>query len=283
MTESKVSPVSAFDIQTDVKRALAEDVGTGDITAQLIDESTTYSVRVITREDAVLCGREWADETFKQIDQHVTLDWSYADADLMSANSIIFTATGTARSILTAERTALNFLQFLSGVATESFRYSQLVKDLHTVILDTRKTIPGYRRAQKYAVACGGCENHRMGLYDAFLIKENHIAASGSIASAVASAKALAPAKPVEIEVESIEQFRLALDAEADIIMLDDMSLQDMRAAAQEAAGRCKLEASGNMTAQRIPEVAATGVDYISIGSLTKHIRAVDLSMRYCD
>lgn len=272
---------TTLSVKEDVAAALAEDVGTGDITAMLVPESNCYKVSVITREDAVICGAEWVDETFRQIDARVKIDWKIKDGAQVIENQELFTAEGNARSILTAERTALNFLQFLSGTATKSHHISQLLIDSNTKILDTRKTIPGLRLAQKYAVRCGGCHNHRIGLYDAFLIKENHIAACGSIESAIENAKKIDAEKPIEIEVESLTEFRRALKAGADIIMLDDMSLEDMRTAVDEASNRCKIEASGNMTIDRLSEVSKTGVDFISMGSLTKHVRAVDLSMRF--
>ena len=268
-------------IPSDVAAALAEDVGSGDITAQLVPAEHAYKVNVITREPAIICGLDWVRETFAQLNGDVALEFHCEDGSELAADSTVFTASGNARAILTAERTALNFLQMLSGIATESARYAKVLANHSTSILDTRKTIPGFRLAQKYAVRCGGCDNHRFGLYDAFLIKENHIAACGGIEQSIAAAKAIAPDKPIEIEVENLAEFARALEAGAHIIMLDDMSLDAMQTAVQQAAGRCKLEASGNMTLDRLPEVAATGVDFISIGSLTKHIRAIDLSMRF--
>ncbi len=275
-------------ITENVSAALSEDIGSGDITAQLVSEDKTYSVQVISREPAVLCGRAWVDETFKQVDSNISIQWLAEEGSAVEANQPIFKTEGSARSILTAERTALNFLQLLSGVATESRRYSECVEAFNTTILDTRKTIPGLRLAQKYAVKCGGCENHRIGLYDAYLIKENHIAACGSIPDAISTARAQHPDKTLEIEVETLEEFDLALAADPDIIMLDELSLADMASAVQrnirksDKGGKaCKLEASGNMSFERIAKVAATGVDYISIGALTKHVRAIDLSMRF--
>lgn len=276
-------PNLADSIKDDVAKALAEDVGSGDITAELIPKDKIYKVTVISRENAILCGKDWVVEVFQQVDDSIELDWFGGDGDQINPNQTIFTARGAARSILTAERTALNFLQLLSGVATKAHRYAQQITKYDTQILDTRKTIPGLRIAQKYAVRCGGCHNHRIGLYDAFLIKENHIAASGSIEQAIQNAKALYPDKVVEIEVENLQEFRQALTVGADIIMLDDMSLEDMRKAVIEANGKCKIEASGNMNIERIEEVAKTGVDFISIGALTKHIQAIDLSMRFVD
>lgn len=272
-------------IKENVQAALVEDVGNGDITANLVPAATQYHVQVISRENATVCGTAWVDEAFQQVDPNVDVEWLVADGETVESNAILFRAKGDARSILTAERTALNFLQLLSGVATASRRYSQLVEDYATKILDTRKTIPGLRLAQKYAVKCGGCDNHRMGLYDAFLIKENHIAACGSISAAIQTARKQHPEKPLEVEVENLEQFREALSMSPDIIMLDELTLEDIGKAVElnktKNNGRCKIEASGNMTAERIPQIADTGVDYISIGSLTKHVRAIDLSMRF--
>lgn len=267
-------------ITSDVKRALAEDIGSGDITAQLIDAGQTATATIITRDQAVFCGRAWADEVFRQIDPGVRIDWQVADGQSVSPNQLLCTLQGPARALLSGERSALNFLQTLSATATRSRQLADLVADLPVRLLDTRKTLPGLRLAQKYAVTCGGCDNHRIGLYDAFLIKENHIAARGGIAAAVASAHQLAPGKPVEVEVENLQELRQALEAGADIIMLDELSDADMRTAVQLASGRAKLEASGGINEQSLRRVAQTGVDYISIGSLTKDIRAVDLSMR---
>lgn len=273
-------PTLAASIVNNVKAALAEDIGTGDITAALIPADQQAQARIITREDCTFCGQAWVEEVFRQLDPQVTISWKVKDGDFVSANSTLFTLSGNARSLLTGERTALNFVQTLSGTATTSHYYAQLVSHTSVKLLDTRKTLPGLRDAQKYAVTCGGCHNHRIGLYDAFLIKENHIAACGGIAAAVSKAKIIAPGKPVEVEVESLEELHQALDAEADIIMLDNFSLEDMRLAVTINTGRAKLEASGNITETTLPEIAATGVDYISIGALTKHCRAIDLSMR---
>ncbi len=268
------------DIRIGVARALIEDIGTGDITALLIPGDQQAEARVITREDCVFCGKAWAEEVFRQLDAQVAITWHVEDGSRVTANSLLFTLRGPARSLLTGERTALNFVQTLSGTATIARQYADLVAHTGVRLLDTRKTLPGLRRAQKYAVTCGGCHNHRLGLYDAFLIKENHIAACGGIAAAVTNARQLAPGKPVEVEVENLDELQQALDAKADIIMLDNFSMEDMRAGVTLNAGRAKLEASGNVTPETLPEIAATGVDYISIGSLTKHCRAVDLSMR---
>ncbi|MEQ9394983.1 carboxylating nicotinate-nucleotide diphosphorylase [Haliea sp.] len=271
------------DIQDNARAALAEDIGSGDITAALIPEATHASARVITREDGILCGRAWVDAVFHQVDPAVTLEWSAEDGAHVLAGSTLFTARGSARSLLTAERAALNFLQLLSGTATRCSHYAAMVAGTGVRLLDTRKTIPGLRRAQKYAVRCGGCYNHRMGLYDAFLIKENHISACGGIAAAVSQARAQAPDKPVEVEVENLEELQQAVTAGADRVMLDNFSLEDMRQAVALVAGRLELEASGNITSDNLRAVAETGVDYISIGALTKNSKALDLSLRLLD
>ena len=268
------------EIETNVRKALAEDVGAGDITAQLIPAERLAHARVITREAAVICGTAWVDAVFRQLDPRVAVHWQVADGERVTADRVLFQLEGPSRALLSGERTALNFLQTLSGVATQSRHYADLVEGTGVRLLDTRKTIPGLRLAQKYAVTCGGCHNHRIGLYDAFLIKENHIAACGGIAEAVAAARRIAPGKPVEVEVESLDELEQALQAGADIVMLDELSLDDMRTAVGIAAGRAKLEASGGIDEQSLRRVAETGVDYISIGALTKHIRAIDLSMR---
>ena len=268
------------EIQRNVQLALQEDVGAGDITAQLIPAERVATARVITREAAVLCGSAWVDEVFRQLDPRVVVTWNAQDGDKVSADQTLFTLSGPARALLTGERSALNFVQSLSAVATRCRHYADLVEGTPVKLLDTRKTIPGLRLAQKYAVTCGGCHNHRIGLYDAFLIKENHIAACGGIAQAVASARQIAAGKPVEVEVESLEELKQALDAGADIIMLDELSHEDMRTAVQLTAGRAKLEASGGINDSTLRSVAETGVDYISLGTLTKDIKAIDLSMR---
>jgi nicotinate-nucleotide pyrophosphorylase (carboxylating) len=245
------------------------------IPAELLAEA-----RVITREDGVFCGRTWVEEVFRQLDPEVSIEWEVNDGDGIHAGDTLFRLRGAARSLLTGERTALNFVQTLSGTATVSANYARRVAHTGVRLLDTRKTLPGLRTAQKYAVTCGGCHNHRIGLFDAFLIKENHIAASGGIAQAIARARGIAPGKPVEVEVESREELEQALEAGADIIMLDNFTLDDMREAVALCSGRAKLEASGNITDETLISVATTGVDYISIGALTKHCRALDLSMR---
>jgi nicotinate-nucleotide pyrophosphorylase (carboxylating) len=239
--------------------------------------------RIITREAATICGIEWVNEVFRQVDSTVSIQWHVSDGDIVAPNATLFELSGSARSLLTGERTALNFLQLLSGTATICQSYADLVAHTQVRLLDTRKTIPGLRTAQKYAVTCGGCHNHRIGLYDAFLIKENHIAACGGIAAAIQAARDIAPLKPVEIEVENLDELNSALKGDADIIMLDNFSLEDMRTAVELTAGKAKLEASGNVDTETLPGIAETGVDYISIGALTKHARAVDLSMRFSD
>jgi len=268
------------EIQANVRAALAEDVGSGDITAQLIPAERDASARIITRENATLAGTAWVDEVFRQVDPRVQVNWQVRDGERVSADQTLFTLEGPARALLTGERSALNFLQLLSGTATRARHYADLVDGTGVKLLDTRKTLPGLRLAQKYAITCGGCHNHRIGLYDAFLIKENHIAACGGIAQAIEAAHRIAPGKPVEIEVEDLDELRQALDAGADIVMLDELSLDDMRTAVALTAGRAKLEASGGITEATLRTIAETGVDYISIGTLTKDVKALDLSMR---
>lgn len=263
-----------------VTYALREDVGSGDITAQLIPEDQTASARIISRQEAVICGIDWVNEVYKQVDPNLTLDWKVDDGDLVNADQVLFYAKGSARNLLTAERAALNFLQTLSGTATISKFYADKVIDTSVKLLDTRKTLPGLRFAQKYAVTCGGCYNHRIGLFDAFLIKENHIMACGGIKQAINTAKRNEPGKPVEVEVETMEELQQALNAGADIIMLDNFSLEDMRKSVELTGDAAKLEASGNITDETLRPIAETGVDFISIGALTKHCQAVDLSMR---
>ena len=261
-------------------RALQEDVATGDITARLIEENAQASARIITREDGVLCGKAFVNETFQQVDSSCQLTWQASDGDAIAADSLLCRITGPARALLTAERTALNFLQLLSGTASTAAHYAARVAHTQVTLLDTRKTIPGLRLAQKYAVTCGGCDNHRIGLFDAFLIKENHIAAAGGISAAVLAARQIAPDKPVEVEVENADELKQALDAGADRIMLDNFSVPDLKAAVAYTNGRAQLEASGNVTDETLVSIAETGVDLISIGALTKHVRALDLSMR---
>ena len=263
-----------------VSYALEEDIRSGDITAQLIPEETMATATIITREDMVLCGGEWVDESFHQLDPSISLAWKIKDGTAVSANQILVTIQGSARALLTAERTAMNFLQTLSATATITRQYVEQIADSPAKILDTRKTIPGMRDAQKYAVHCGGGTNHRMGLYDAFLIKENHIAACGSIKGAVERAREISKGANVEVEVESIDELNEALTAGSDIIMLDNFSLQQMRDAVSLNNGRAVLEVSGNVSLDQLKDIADTGVDYISVGALTKHVLAIDLSMR---
>ena len=273
------------EIQRAVASALAEDLGflalnDGDITASLIPQQQQASATIITREECVLCDSAFVDEVFRQLGGEVRIDWRAKDGDKLAANSTLCSLSGPARILLTGERTALNFLQLLSATATTTAHYVQFLQGSNTRLLDTRKTIPGLRFAQKYAVSTGGGKNHRIGLYDAFLIKENHIAAAGSIANAVATARQNFPGKPVEVETENLTELQQALAAGADIIMLDNFSLADIVQAVALNAGKAKLEVSGNITSERLTELAATGVDYISSGALTKHIQAIDLSMR---
>ena len=268
------------EIEANVRNALREDIGSGDITAQLIPAERLARATVITREPAVICGTAWVNAVFRQLDPRVAVHWQVADGSKVEANQPLLHLEGPARALLSGERSALNFLQTLSAIATRCRHFADLVQGTQVKLLDTRKTLPGLRLAQKYAVTQGGCHNHRIGLYDAFLIKENHIAACGGIAQAVAAAHGIAPGKPVEVEVESLEELRQALEAGADIVMLDELSLKDMRSAVDITAGRAKLEASGGINESTLRSIAETGVDYISIGSLTKDVKAVDLSMR---
>ena len=267
-------------IEANVRLAIEEDVSTGDITAELIPESQQAKAEIISRDQAVIAGSAWVNEVFKQVDPTVEVDWKVADGDTVAPNTLLFTLKGSARSLLTGERAALNFLQTLSGTATIAKQYSDKVANTPVKLLDTRKTLPGLRLAQKYAVTCGGCYNHRIGLFDAFLIKENHILAAGGIEAAISQAKYNHPGKPVEVEVESFAELNQALEAGADIIMLDNFTPDQMREAVALVNGRAKLEASGNITDDTLMSYAETGVDYISIGALTKHCRAIDLSMR---
>lgn len=264
-----------------VQFALEEDIGSGDITAELIPEQQQAQAKLITREPGVLCGSEWVDEVFRQIDPTIQLDWHKKDGDQLQANDCLLTLAGPARSLLTGERTALNFLQTLSGTATAAAHFAEATAGTGLTILDTRKTLPGLRLAQKYATLIGGCQNHRLGLYDQFLIKENHIAACGGIAAAIATARNLHPEKTVEIEVESLEELEQALAAGADIIMLDNFSPDQTTAALQRAHDKAKVESSGNLDLSQIQQMdPATLPDYASVGAITKHIQALDLSLR---
>jgi len=273
-------------ILRNINIALDEDIGSnlmadsGDITAQLIPETEQAHARILTRESMVLAGRPWVDALFAQLDPSVKITWLAEEGQLLTANTVFLELSGAARSLLTGERAALNFIQTLSGVATRVAEHVKHLEGLPTKLLDTRKTLPGLRIAEKYAVAIGGGQNHRLGLFDAFLIKENHILASGGIQQAINTARRIAPNKPVEVEVENFDELNQALDAGADIIMLDNFSNDDMRRAVTHTAGRSKLEASGNITDVNLRSVAETGVDYISMGTLTKDIKAIDLSMR---
>jgi nicotinate-nucleotide pyrophosphorylase (carboxylating) len=264
-----------------VRIALAEDIGSGDITAALIPEHLTAQATVISREPAILCGMAWFNAVFAELDCRVIVDWLVHDGDAIHKDQPLCKLSGPARPLLSGERTALNFLQTLSATATLSRRYAESVADLPVRILDTRKTIPGLRNAQKYAVRVGGCNNHRSGLYDGILIKENHIAAVGSINSAVIQARADNPGIQVEVEVENATQLLQALDAGADRLLLDNHTIPELSAAVQTVAGRAELEASGGITLNNVREIALTGVDYISTGSLTKDIKAIDLSMKF--
>lgn len=274
------------DIQRAVRHALLEDLGgtldpNADITAQLIPADKQGAATVITREAGVFCGTAWVNEVFAQLGGQVTIEWLVKDGDHLEPNQSLFRLQGPARILLTGERTSLNFVQSLSGVASQVARYVQELDGTHCRLLDTRKTVPGLRTALKYAVTCGGGNNHRMGLFDAYLIKENHIMACGGIAQAVAKARELNPGKRVEVEVENLDELQQALDAKADIIMLDNFEVPMMEQAVTLNAGQAKLEISGNVTLQTIRRFALTGVDFISVGALTKHVHALDLSMRF--
>ena len=258
---------------------LQEDVGTGDITAELIPIDKTITAKLISKDNGIFCGRPWADEVFQQVDSSLTVKWNIEEGVKLSPNQTLVQIAGSARSILTAERTVLNFLQTLSAVSTMSQHYASLVKHTSVKLLDTRKTLPSLRSAQKYAVRIGGCFNHRMGLFDAFLIKENHIAACGGIDAAVSKAKALYPNKSVEIEVQNLNELELAISAEADIVMLDNFECNNILKAVKLNDGRLKLEASGGIEADMLVSIAETGVDYISLGALTKNCQAIDLSL----
>lgn len=268
-------------IQLNIEHALAEDIGDGDITALLTPEQEHANATVISREDMVLAGQPWVNALIQAYDPYVKVIWLKNEGERVLANEPFLKLSGSARSLLTVERPALNFIQTLSAVATKTAHYVKELDGLNTKLLDTRKTLPGLRIAQKYAVAIGGGQNHRLGLFDAFLIKENHIMAAGGIAQAIAKAHDIAPGKPVEVEVETWDELNQAIEAQADIVMLDNFSNQQMADAVKHVAGRCKLEASGNITIENLREVASTGVDYISMGVLTKDVKAIDLSMRF--
>lgn len=267
------------DLSSAVRRALSEDIGTGDLSAELLPANQTCSAKVLCREETVLCGTAWFDEVFRQIDPAVEVSWLYGDGMQLPVDATVCTLSGRTRSVLTGERSALNFLQFLSGTATATRDCVRMLSGTGAVLLDTRKTVPGLRSAQKYAVACGGGTNHRMGLYDAILLKENHIHAAGGLAQAVR--RALALHRQVEVEVETLEQLEEAIGAGAHRVLLDNFSLSRLKEAVDRAAGRVKLEASGGVGPHNLRAVAETGVDFISMGSLTKHVRAVDFSLRF--
>lgn len=272
-------------VKNDVRRALAEDIGSGDVTAALIPEDAGATATVLSREDAVICGQPWFDEVFHQLEGPTTIDWHCAEGETVPANTVVCDLEGNARILLTGERTALNFLQMLSGTATTAGHYAQAVSGTGCRVLDTRKTIPCLRDAQKYASACGGATNHRVGLYDGVLIKENHIIAAGGIREAVLKARTMAVDLPIEVEVESIDEVREALVAGADILLLDNFPLRRLEEAVslntELRSAPAKLEASGNVTLETIRDIAKTGVDFVSVGAITKHIRAVDFSMRF--
>jgi len=267
------------DIKETIRIALAEDLGDGDITSELIPASKTIEAIVLSREAAVVCGIDWVNEVFAQIDSNVSIDWSVEEGILVNAGTELLKLRGSARSILSGERTALNFLQTLSATASQTRYFIDLLAETSVTLLDTRKTLPGLRSAQKYAVKIGGGTNHRLGLFDAFLIKENHIDACGGIPKAIAAARALHPEKTVEIEVQNLPEFMQAIEAEPDIIMLDNFSIDCMKEAVALNQGRCKLEASGGIQQDQLVNIAETGVNYISIGGLTKNCQAIDLTM----
>ncbi len=268
-------------VADDVRRALQEDLGAGDCTASLVPEKNRLQTRIICRDRAVLCGRPWVEQTFRQLDTGITISWQINDGDTMKPDQEICRLQGSARSILSGERTALNFLQTLSGTATRTRRYTEAVAGTGAIIIDTRKTVPGLRLAQKYAVRCGGASNHRIGLFDAILIKENHISAAGSITAAVKAALDLYPGLLLEVEVENLEQLEEAEAAGAQRVLLDNFNLEVLQAAVDRFKGRIGLEASGGINLETIRAVAETGVDFISTGDITKSVQAVDFSMRF--
>lgn len=281
MTQTRLSLPA--DLEAVVSKALAEDIGSGDITAALVPEDKLSHARVICRDDAIICGQAWFNEVFRQLDPGIEIEWLVSDGDAATHGQEICTLQGDARHLLSGERCALNFLQTLSGTATRAHQYAVAIADTTARILDTRKTLPGLRTAQKYAVACGGGHNHRMGLYDAFLIKENHILAAGSISNAVSKAKSIKPGYPIEVEVENLTQLEEAIQAGADTLLLDNMDLSQLQEAVTVTAGRARLEASGGINMDTVKDIAKTGVDYLSVGDITKDLQAVDLSMRFLD
>lgn len=282
-TTPQISSLLRIEIAKQVALALQEDIATGDINAQLIPETQCDTATIICREPMVVAGKAWVDEVFRQLDPNMQLDWAVKDGDAVAANQVLVTLIGNTRALLTGERTALNFLQTLSSTATVVANHVAVIAELPTKLLDTRKTLPMLRHAQKYAMLCGGGNNHRIGLYDAFLIKENHIMACGGIAQAVSQARQIAN-KPVEVEVENFDELHQAIAANADIVMLDNFTIEDTQKAVKLVAGLgkpCQLEASGDISLTHLRQVAETGVDFISMGALTKHIKAIDLSMRF--
>ncbi|HJR13956.1 MAG TPA: carboxylating nicotinate-nucleotide diphosphorylase [Rhodanobacteraceae bacterium] len=279
--DARPAPPPLASIREDVARALAEDIGAGDVTAALISPDARASAHIVCREDAVLAGAPWAEECFRQLDSDVCIQWRHRDGDRVSADTVLCELEGSARGLVAGERNALNFLQTLSGTATVTRTYVEAVAGTRAKILDTRKTIPGLRLAQKYAVRCGGGHNHRIGLYDAILIKENHVAAAGGIANAIRAAHAASPGVFLDCEVESLDELRDAIEAGADRVLLDEFTDAMLRDAVALAAGRVPLEVSGSVNLERVRAIAETGVDCISIGALTKHVRAIDLSMRF--
>lgn len=278
-----LTPPAREIVEEDVRRALAEDIGSGDLTAGLIPADRQAQARVVSREPAVVCGRPWFDAVFAGLDPAVRVHWLVEEGQAVTADETLCRLEGPARALLSGERTALNFLQTLSGTATAARRYAEAVAGTGARVLDTRKTLPGLRQAQKYAVRCGGCVNHRMGLYDAILVKENHIMAAGGIGAALREAQRLAPGVPTQVEVETLSQLQEALAAGAERLLLDNMDLAMLREAVRLTAGRASLEASGNVSLETVPSIAGTGVDFVSTGEITKHVRAVDLSMRFAD
>jgi len=279
--DARPAPPPLASIREDVARALAEDIGTGDVTAALISPDARASAHIVCREDAVLAGAPWGDECFRQLDPDVRIHWGHHDGDRVSADTVLCELEGNARALVAGERNALNFLQTLSGTATVTRSYVDAVAGTHAKILDTRKTIPGLRLAQKYAVRCGGGHNHRFGLHDAILIKENHVAAAGGIANAIRAARAASPGVFLDCEVESLDELRDAINAGAERVLLDEFTDAMLRESVSLAAGRVPLEVSGSVNLERVRAIAETGVDCISIGALTKHVRAIDLSMRF--
>ncbi len=277
----EITAANPVNVTDNVRAALAEDIGSGDITALLIPAKAKATAKLYSRESAVICGIPWAQEVIQQIDPNITSNWLVAEGQLIKANQLLAEFSGFARALLSAERTILNFLQTLSGTATFSHKMASLVAHTGVKLLDTRKTIPGLRYAQKYAVLVGGCCNHRMGLYDAYLIKENHIRSCGSIQNAIATARQLQPGKPLQVEVENLSQLETAIAYGADTVMLDNFSIPQLKEAVRINSQRVKLEASGGITGENLALVAETGVDYISIGSLTKHCKAIDLSILF--